>query len=95
MQSLAKVLSAGVDALIKFLQRIDSKKFFAWAVATHMTYIRLLDPQSWLLITLVWIGVQGALDWKGMPAATIVSAMNNQVPTPQSEPEVPPQYGPV
>lgn len=72
-KTAATVFHAAVKALIKFLDKAASRKWLVWLVATHMTYIALLDPQSWLLVSLILMGVQGALDWKGMPAASIVA----------------------
>jgi pyrroloquinoline quinone (PQQ) biosynthesis protein C len=51
-------LSAGV-----FLEKVPSRKFLAWTVATHMTYTGILKPDSWMMITMLFLGTQAVLDW--------------------------------
>lgn len=75
-KSITSVLSNGITAINKFLDKAASKKFLVWIVATHMTYIMLLEPQSWLLVSLIYMGIQGGLDYKGM----LIGTRPNEVP---------------
>lgn len=47
-----------------FLSKANSRKFLVWAIGTHMTYIHLLDPDHWMVLSLLYIGVQYSLDMK-------------------------------
>jgi hypothetical protein len=52
------------NSLSEAATRASSRKFLAFLFATHMTYISILGPQDWTMIAMLYMGVQGALDWK-------------------------------
>jgi hypothetical protein len=58
MQTLSNTLS-------DLSQKVISRKFITFAVATHMTYSHLLDGPSWLMLAMLYVGVQGGLDYAG------------------------------
>ena len=60
-EGLVQLWRALVAAIVILLQKMPSTKWIAFTVATHMTYIALLDPQSWLMIAMLYMGVEGAL----------------------------------
>lgn len=73
-QSMKDVGDACIRALIAFIDKIASKKYAVWVIATHMAYIGLLDPQSWLVISLLYMGIEGGLDWKNFSAIIAASS---------------------
>ena len=48
----------------KFIYKVNSRKFIAWTTATIALFTQYLDQDNWLMITLLWLGVQGFLDYK-------------------------------
>jgi len=57
---LSKEYSGYLDM---FLSKIISRKLLAWIVSTFFLYKQILEPDDWVYITLLWIGVQGTIDW--------------------------------
>lgn len=64
---LAKVWTQICISISIFIEKAASRKFIAWAVATHMAYAEILDSNSWLTITLLFMSAQTILDWKIKP----------------------------
>ena len=58
------VFKATVNAIIILLGKSASRTFIVWAFATHMMYIGLLSQDSWMMISMLFLGIRGALDWK-------------------------------
>ena len=46
-----------------FLSKIISRKLLAWIVATILLCKENIHANDWVAITLLWIGVQGTIDW--------------------------------
>ena len=45
------------------IEKVTSRKLLAWITATALLYKELIGASDWAMITLLWIGVQGAIDW--------------------------------
>lgn len=73
-KSFGTILQVTADSVIKFIDKSASKKFFSWVVGTHMAYIGLLEPNSWMVITLVWLGIQGGIDYKKFTSPALSGA---------------------
>lgn len=58
--------------LDKSVERLVSRKFLAWIVATCMVFYGILDGDNWVAITLTYIGTQALVDtavaWKHGPS---------------------------
>lgn len=63
---IQEVAQAGKQSILAIFKKIPSKKLFVFSIATHMTYILLLDPQSWLMVAMLYLGLEGTLDWKSL-----------------------------
>lgn len=68
LKKLAKKLCSAAETLI---DKLVSRKLIVWLVATHLTYMGLLSPHDWLMVALLYIGAQSALDWKTQNANPI------------------------
>jgi hypothetical protein len=53
------------------LGKLASKKFLVFLIATHMTYFSFLAGEQWVFIALLFMGVEGALDWKHGPISAL------------------------
>lgn len=45
------------------ISRFTSRKLLVWLTATGFLVQGYIPPGDWLLVSLLWIGVQGALDF--------------------------------
>jgi hypothetical protein len=45
-----------------FVNKANSRKFIAWTIATIALFTRYIDANSWMMITMLWLGIQGYLD---------------------------------
>jgi hypothetical protein len=43
--------------------KLISRKFLAWIVACIFLSISLITANEWVLLTSIWIGAQGAIDF--------------------------------
>jgi len=57
---IQEVAQVGKQSFITAIKKIPSRRLFVFLIATHMTYISLLDPQSWLVIALLYLGLIGS-----------------------------------
>ena len=48
------------------LHKVKSRKFQVWVIATIAFFMLILPPDGWMMISMLYIGVQGALDFKGL-----------------------------
>ena len=78
-ENLAVVKTEVLTHIRKAAEKAISRKLLVWATATHMTYIHLLDPEYWFTISLIFMGIQGALDWKNNVPTS------NQRPPPETD----------
>ena len=64
VDQVAKSLSNdnSVGYLDKGLSKFTSRKLLVWLVSTGFLIKGIIPPSDWILISLLWIGVQGALD---------------------------------
>lgn len=46
------------------LSKAASRKLLVFIIATHMAYFGILDSDGWLMIAMLYVGTQAALDWK-------------------------------
>jgi len=53
------MLKNGLD---KFLDKIISRKLLVWITATVMMYGSKITSDDWVLICMIYLGSQGALD---------------------------------
>jgi hypothetical protein len=53
------MLKNGLD---KFLDKIISRKLLVWIISTVFMYTAKIQPDDWIMISMVYIGSQGALD---------------------------------
>ena len=44
------------------MEKVISRKFLAWVTATGLTYIGHLESGDWVIITAIFIGMQGTID---------------------------------
>jgi len=65
-EEISNIAMCMSEAFKSLLTKLAGRKFIAFVVATHMTYLAILDAQNWMLIAMLFIGVQTALDWKGI-----------------------------
>lgn len=49
------------------IEKIISRKFLIWAIATHMVYFGFLNSSDWINISMLYLGAQAALDYKQTP----------------------------
>lgn len=60
----------------KFSEKLISRKFLVFIIATHMTYLAILDSAHWMNISLLYIGAEAILDYntikKVEPSAKIL-----------------------
>lgn len=42
----------------------SSRKYMAWMIASVALFTDFITPEHWITITVLYIGVQGGLDWK-------------------------------
>lgn len=89
---LGELAHAFCESIRKFIDKAASRKLLVWAVATYFTYIMILDPQLWFIISMIYLGVQGALDWKGM-ASGFAQHRPKPKPAEEAAPE-PPRWTP-
>jgi len=61
---LLSILKTASDAFKLALPKIASKKTAAFVIATHLTYREILQPEHWLTIALLFMGVEGILAYK-------------------------------
>jgi hypothetical protein len=50
------------NGLDKFLDKIISRKLLVWITATVMMYGSKITSDDWVLICMIYLGSQGALD---------------------------------
>lgn len=73
-----KEIGAAVSNTIKTLiTKSASKKFMVFVIATHMTYIGILESDKWILVAMIYIPLETALDWKALPHAAINQKLTN------------------
>lgn len=68
---IGEITLATCESIRRFIEKAASRKLLVWGVATYFTYVMILDPQLWFVLSLIYLGVQGALDWKGMASSFI------------------------
>ena len=56
---MKKYVQGKVDCLV---EKAISRKFLAWVTATGLTYIGHLESGDWVIITAIFIGMQGTID---------------------------------
>jgi hypothetical protein len=52
--------TAFIDA---WLKRLVSRKLLVWATATYLTYVGHVTSSDWAMLSIVYIGTQGAIDF--------------------------------
>lgn len=55
------------DTIESLIAKFHSRKFLVWVVATVALFTHVITNDQWLMITMTWSGIQGALDWKAHP----------------------------
>jgi len=63
---ISEITLASCDSLRVFIKKAASRKLLVWVFATHMTYLGILDPNLWFAISSIFLGLQGAIDYKTM-----------------------------
>lgn len=46
------------------IEKIISRKFLIWAIATHMVYFGFLQSSDWINISMLYLGAQAVIDYK-------------------------------
>ena len=56
------------ELLDRYVEKLISRKFLAWIIATYFCYTKTITSDDWVSITMGYIGVQAfidmALQWK-------------------------------
>ena len=60
-KSLSQTLCLNAKLLVG---KVISRKFIVFAIATHMVYTQYLPGPDWMMIAMIYIGIEGALDWR-------------------------------
>ena len=51
------------------IMKVSSRKLLVWIVSTVGMFLDVIDPQTWVYISMIYIGAQAAVDgvnmWKG------------------------------
>lgn len=63
-----------------FIGKAISRKFIVFIIATHMVYTHFLPGPDWMMIAMIYIGIEGALDWR-KSVATEAKEENKEPPT--------------
>ena len=82
LETLKKFIQDACPSIKIMLTKIISRKFIVWLIATHMTYIKLLESSNWMFISLIYVGAQTALDWKNN-AASAKTTLPAETPEPK------------
>ena len=85
---IEEVAHIGKQSFITVLKKIPSRRLFVFLIATHMTYISLLDPQSWLLVALLYLGLIGGSHFTSLIPSIL------KTPVPPEPPEEPTSNSP-
>lgn len=80
---LGEILLASCESIRVLIGKAASRKLLVWAVATHMTYIGILDPNLWFAISSVFLGLQGAIDFKSMASNFIQKSEQSKISSDQ------------
>ncbi len=59
------------------MSKAASRKFIVFAIATHMAYYDILDSANWLMVAMLYMGAQAALDWRENKTQTTVLGSNS------------------
>lgn len=82
------------ESLVRFcfnsLDRLTSKKFISWVVASAALFTGFLESDNWMMITMLYMGAQTVLDWRN----PILSKGVNVLPTPQVPAQESPNQSP-
>jgi hypothetical protein len=69
-EELKQAEKKGVGLLDVVSEKLISRKFMVWIIATIFVGLGKIDPENWATITEVYIGAQGISDlatrWKGI-----------------------------
>lgn len=59
-----QILKKACQATESFIEKLASRKFLVWLVATHMVYFNFLESSDWLFVSMLYVGAQATLDYK-------------------------------
>lgn len=62
------LLSTLLDTLRAGISKFHSRKFIVWVVATVALFSKFITNDQWVMITMTWSGIEGVLDFHGLPA---------------------------
>ena len=81
LQAIQKHLKEICPSIKNFLEKVISRKFIVWLVATHMTYIQILESESWMFLSMMYVGANTLLNWKhGTVTQKEQTVPENQIP---------------
>lgn len=83
---IEEVAHVGKQSFVTALKKIPSRRLFVFLIATHMTYISLLDPQSWLLVALLYLGLIGGSHFTNLIPNILKTPVPSESPEKPEEP---------
>lgn len=63
---------------LNMLKKINSRKFQVWTVATAAFFMHLLPADAWQMISMLYMGVQGLIDWKSDDNSSSIDIRENK-----------------
>lgn len=91
MKILAKPLKVLYRAWVKVIETLVSKKFMVFIASTALLVLSYIPPEIWAPVAMAVIGVEAALDYKGVPRRTYGDAEDTSYTSSHSE-KIPPSY---
>lgn len=69
-----KILAKACEATEIFIEKLASRKFLVWLVATHMSYFGFLESSDWLFVSMLYVGAQATLDYRNINKQELLNA---------------------
>ena len=82
---LYKVIMNAAQTLVQ--KAADSKKYTAFIIATVGLFTGFIAETSWLTVAVLYIGVEGGLDWKNSLIGDISAKQNSSLSDSEQERE--------
>ena len=87
-KEIKEIINTLCSNIKTFMNKANSRKFIVFAIATHMVYFDYLEGADWLMMALVYLGVQGALDWRTQISSKTQMTHTEDLPVKKQPPSI-------
>jgi hypothetical protein len=62
--TMKDIIETACETLKVGISKFHSRKFLGWIVASVALFTHYITNEQWMMVTMAWYGIQGAIDYK-------------------------------